>query len=706
MQCERHPSYETVDGLCAGCLFDLALQSSDDDARFAPGTILNDRYQITALIGRGGMGEVYRADDLKLGQPVALKFVPLSIVQDGELLHRLYNEVRLGRQVAHPNVCRLFDLAESDDHPFIVMEFVDGENLQSLLQRLGRLPRQKAMDIAREVCAGVAASHDRGVIHGDLKPANVMIDGRGHARISDFGLSAFAADNTRRTLIAGTPAYMAPEQRTGELSARSDVYALALVLKEILAGYRGLPSELQETMERCGAADPANRPSAREVLAAFPSIDPLEAALAAGETPTPEMVAATEPSVRLSPRVAWIALAAVVAGFLLILFTKEGVSLEGRTALPYSPRVLSERARKIAGGVAVDRASWFEADPAIHFYYRQSPRPMASNELDGRVTLDEPPPTLPGMITLSLTPAGAIRSLEHVEEKPSLSLTVYYALLIPLLIAGVVMALRNMRAGRGDLRGARRIAAWMFLCRMLYWLFAAHHARSFVDEYRLFGLALARSLLYAAEVWIAYLAAEPYIRRWRPQTIIGWKRLLEGRWSDAAVGRDLLIGCGFGIAMLWLEEIRHAIIGASPISMAVPALSSSATWVSLLFYFQTRAIFYSLFALFFMLLLRALLKQGLIASAVWVIAIAVLLAAEQHVADFVLGVLLALIVLFVLNRYGLLACTVAFFWYLLLESTPLTVRADRWYFDRSVAVLILFSALALWSRTALAKSEA
>ncbi len=551
----------------------------------------------------------------------------------------------------------------------------------------------------------MAASHDRGVIHGDLKPANVMIDGRGHARISDFGLSAFAADDTRRTLIAGTPAYMAPEQRKGELSARSDVYSMALVLKEILAGYRDLPSEIQEMMERCGAADPANRPSAREVLAAFPSIDPLEAALAAGETPTPEMVAATEPSVRLSPRVAWIAFAAVVAGFLLVLFTKEGVSLEGRTALPYSPRVLSERARKIAGGVAVDRAWWFEADPAIHFYYRQSPRPMASNELDGRVTLDEPPPTLPGMITLSLTPTGAIRSLDHVDERPSLSLTVYYALLIPLLIAGVVMARRNMRAGRGDLRGARRIAAWMFLCRMLYWLFAAHHARSFVDEYRLFGLALARSFLYAAEVWIAYLAAEPYIRRWRPQTIIGWKRLLEGRFSDAAVGRDALIGCGFGILMLFLEEVRHTLIGAPPISMAVPALSSSATWVSLLFYFQTRAIFYSLFALFFMLLLRALFKQMLIASAFWVIALAVLLAAEQHVADFGLGALLALIVLFVLNRYGLLACTVAFFWYLLLESTPLTVRADRWYFDRSIAVLILFSALVLWSRTALAKSE-
>ena len=110
--CPHRPG-ESVSGLCPQCLFEVALKSSEDFARFTPGTILNDRFQITALIGRGGMGEVYRADDLKLGQPVALKFVPLAIAQNGELLQRLYNEVRLGRQVAHPNVCRLFDIRSS-----------------------------------------------------------------------------------------------------------------------------------------------------------------------------------------------------------------------------------------------------------------------------------------------------------------------------------------------------------------------------------------------------------------------------------------------------------------------------------------------------------------------------------------------------------------------------------------------------------------
>jgi hypothetical protein len=688
-----HQASESVGGLCPQCLFEVALKASEDFARFTPGTILNDRFQITALIGRGGMGEVYRADDLKLGQPVALKFVPLAIAQSGELLQRLYNEVRLGRQVAHPNVCRLFDLADYEGHPFIVMEFVDGENLESLLQRVGRLPQRKAIDIGREICAGLAASHDRDVIHGDLKPANIMIDGRGHARVSDFGLSALAADMTRRTLIAGTPAYMAPEQRKGQLSVRSDVYALGLVLEELTKGHRNIPSELKEKIAKCLAIDPANRPgSAGEVLAAFPSGDLLDAAVAAGETPSPDLVAATEPSIRLSRRVAWFVFAAVLIGMSIVVFTKERVSLEGRTPLPYSPAILARHARRIAGGVAADQASWFAADPSIRFYYRQSPKPMASNDPDGRVTLDEPPADLPGMVSLSMTPDGAIRPVVHVEEKTPLPLTVYYALLVPLIVAGAFVARRNIRSGRGDVRGALRIAAWVFFCRTLYWVFAAHHTQSFVDEFRIFSLAFAKSLMYAAEVWVGYLAVEPYIRRRRPKTIIGWKRLLEGRWNDPIVARDLLLGAGFGVAMVLLEELRRAVPGAAPFTAAVPALASRLSWLELLFYFQTRAIFYSLFGLFLLLLLRAVFRRTLIASAVWVIALAVLLAqAGQKPLDYILGASLALILLLVLNRYGLLTCAVAFFWYLFLTSIPLTIDVHRWYIGTTIAVAVLFA---------------
>src|SRR5712692_2056054 len=139
--------------------------------QLTPGTVLGGRYRVVSLIGSGGMGEVYRADDLKLGQPVALKF--LSRRADPQ---RLVEEVRVGRQVSHPNVCRLYDIAEVDGHLFITMEFVDGEDLASLLRRIGRLPSEKALMLTRDICAGLAAGHEKGVIHRDLKPANVMID--------------------------------------------------------------------------------------------------------------------------------------------------------------------------------------------------------------------------------------------------------------------------------------------------------------------------------------------------------------------------------------------------------------------------------------------------------------------------------------------------------------------------------------------------
>src|SRR5512142_1567727 len=157
-----------------------------DHGRFVPGVTLGGRYRIIGRIGRGGMGEVYRADDLRLSQPVALKFLPADLSQDAARLAQVHAEVRLARQVSHPNVCRVYDVGEEAGLTFLSMEYIDGEDLSSLLRRIGRLPQDKALDIAREVCAGLAASHERGVIHRDLKPANLMIDGQGHVRITDF----------------------------------------------------------------------------------------------------------------------------------------------------------------------------------------------------------------------------------------------------------------------------------------------------------------------------------------------------------------------------------------------------------------------------------------------------------------------------------------------------------------------------------------
>src|SRR5712671_4200076 len=167
---------------------------SSEDGRFLPGTLLGDRYRIISLLGAGGMGEVYRATDLRLGQAVALKFLPEETSRDPKTLARFHNEVRIARQVAHPNVCRVFDIGEVEGFSYLSMEYVDGEDLHSLLRRIGRLPPDKAVEIARKLCAGPAAAHDKGVLHRDLKPGNVMIDGRGRAKITDFGLAVGVED--------------------------------------------------------------------------------------------------------------------------------------------------------------------------------------------------------------------------------------------------------------------------------------------------------------------------------------------------------------------------------------------------------------------------------------------------------------------------------------------------------------------------------
>jgi serine/threonine-protein kinase len=168
------------------------LSSSDSisQGRFAPGALVGGRYRVIGMLGKGGMGEVYRADDLRLGQPVALKFLPEGLSNDPVRLAQFHNEVRIARQVSHPNVCRVYDIGEADGLLYLSMEYVDGEDLASSLRRIGRFPEDKATEISRQLCAGLAAAHLRGVIHRDLKPANVMLDGAGRVRMMDFGLAA------------------------------------------------------------------------------------------------------------------------------------------------------------------------------------------------------------------------------------------------------------------------------------------------------------------------------------------------------------------------------------------------------------------------------------------------------------------------------------------------------------------------------------
>src|SRR5256885_1611270 len=302
-----------------------------ESGRILPGTLLADRYRIVALIGRGGMGEVYRAEDLKLDQDVALKFLPERLVQDGAVLARFHREVRIARDISHPNVCRVFDIGEANGVPFISMEYVDGQDLSTLLRRIGRLPQDKAVDIARQLCAGIAAAHDHGVLHRDLKPANVMLDDRGKVRIMDFGLAGIASDMQGADISSGTPAYMAPEQLTGrEVTIQSDLYSLGLVLYEVITGKRAFeasslndllrlrehssvthPSQVVPDLDplvervilRSLEADPEKRPkTALQMAAALPGCDPLAAALAAGVTATPLFDAAPRRGRGLAPR--------------------------------------------------------------------------------------------------------------------------------------------------------------------------------------------------------------------------------------------------------------------------------------------------------------------------------------------------------------------------------------------------------------------
>ncbi len=447
--------------------------TSVDEGQFLPGVVVAGRYRVAGLLGRGGMGEVYRATDLTLGQAVALKFLPESMSRDDRALARFYNEARMARQVTHPNVCRVYDIGEFEGQHYISMEFVDGEDLSTLLRRIGRMPTDKATEVARKMCAGLAAAHEKGVLHRDLKPANVMIDGRGNVVLMDFGLAGLTAQ-TQADVRSGTPAYMSPEQLAGtEVTIKSDIYALGLVMYEIFTGRRafeaGTLMELMQMQERaapvsvCSVArdldpkveraifrclehDPTGRPASAMAVAAALGGDALAAALAAGETPSPELVAAAGETQGLQPRWALAWLGAALALTAVAAYFAAAWSLTSRLPLDAPPDALALQARNMLRQLGytakpADTAYAFEyasgymdylrthpgeaavrwrnpaagAPPLIDFWYRESPGYMTPElQFGTAISTSDPPLIMSGMIALRTDTEGKLLLLQAV----------------------------------------------------------------------------------------------------------------------------------------------------------------------------------------------------------------------------------------------------------------------------------------------------
>ena len=585
------------------------------------------------------------------------------------------------------------------------MEYVDGEDLSSLLKRVGRFPEDRALEIARQICAGLAAAHERDVIHRDLKPANVMLDGTGKVRITDFGLAGTSGEAIR----AGTPAYMAPEQLAGnDVTARSDIYALGLVLYEIFTGQRALDgknlAELIHKREQSGILPPTaivksldpkierailkclkpevnERPaSALAVAAALPGGDPLAAALAAGETPSPQMVAAAGSREALSLRATLAAASWIVLSTVVIVLLYQRVILLNRVPLPKAPAVLQDRAQEALASLgydparAVDTASGLGLSrdyarfidrtstapdrwsmlrtvrpETVIFWYRTSPQLLVPWGSEYQIGRANPPLTTAGMTLVAVDANGRLSEFHavpsprpadtpappadwkklfvaagldydrfvaaksqmvppfyaderqawegslpdrpeytiRVEAAATAGKPVYFALTGPwsqigraggatppspfaqiigvlasvimpgLMVVGAVLARGNLKAGRGDRAGALRVATFVFTTSMVAWALGASHIPAVGVEINRVFAAIGRGLFEAGLLWVTYLGLEPYVRRYAPDSILGWTKLVAGHWRDPRVGVDLMVGVSAGLAMTLLYAVHN-----------------------------------------------------------------------------------------------------------------------------------------------------
>jgi len=819
---------------------------------FTPGSIIAGRYRLVAMLGKGGMGEVYRADDLTLDHPVALKFLPAGVASDPERLAQFHAELRIARQVSHKNVCRLYDLGEADGRTFLTMEYVDGEDLASLLRRIGRVPQDKAVDIARQLCAGLAAAHERGVLHRDLKPANILLDGDGNVRIADFGLAVAAGETSASR--AGTPQYMAPEQlASGTASVKTDIYALGLVLFELFTGKRAydaktlnelidlqrsgtvstpssvvrdLDPAVERVILRCLEQDPELRPgSAMAVAAALPGGDPLAAALAAGETPSPELVAAAGETNAVSPAIGLSLLALIVVGLMGVAVLSDHVLLVARIPFDKTADGLEDRARDVVEKLGyperpTDTARGFfllddymayvmrtdrspsrwdslgtGAFPSLRFWYRTSPRELNPIGSEWSPGYGDPPMTVSNMVSLMLDTEGRLTQFTAVPPqvddtpetiqanwvplfeaagleferfrevppvwspnayadrraawegplpgRPEITLRVEAALYrgrpaffqvvgpwtrpprmeqpaptsasrlirfgegaIFLLTFGgaLVLARYNIHNGRGDRRGATRVAFFVLAMMTASWVLGASHSSELLTEFNHFMNGfLPPQLRLAGTLWLAYVALEPYVRRYYPEILISWTRMLGGRFRDPRVGRDVLVGVA---AALVVTFIRFAYYLAPPlVGLPPPPPRSSIDFaflfdarhgLSALLTMPSLALNRTLLITLTFVVMRITVKRtwlaAIIAGAIFSFVVPGELT-DQPALNTVFTLAVSAVFMGVLVRFGVLAMSVSFLTNSMLSAAALTGDFSKVYAPGSIWVLALVAAL-------------
>jgi hypothetical protein len=689
-----------------------------------------------------------------------------------------------------------------------------------------------------------------------------MLDGRGKVRITDFGLASFA-DDDRTGEIAGTPAYMAPEQLAGgTLTPQTDLFALGLVLYEIFTGRRAFeatsitdllrqhearavvpPSQLvpdldptiDGAIQRCLEYDaPKRAASALAVAAALPGGDPLAAALAAGETPSPQMVAAAGEAEGL-PVLTAIATGAAVLALVLSAAALGALSgLTDRIPVMKSPEVLVDRAQQLLQavgytetpadskrGFSVDRdylqylrrpaattlrsAAYTSRPAGLTFYYRTSPRQLVPVGSTNNVNSSNPPLNVSGMTLVTLDPQGRLLAFDAVPDqveptgtasapswaamfhaaelderrfssttptrtplnyadtrvawtgelpdRPGVAVRVeaasyrgrpvYFDLVGPwsrperqqerqrgsgesvvstivtitfvcLLIASALVARYNLRSNRSDRRAASRMASVLGSLTMAAWAVGATHVPTSQELARFFG-AIGESLFVSALAFVLYAALEPWVRRFWPNSLKGWTRLVSGHVNDARVGRDVLLGAAAGTLVQLIGRLQAPLYSALgydlPIATTgdVDYLEGMRAVLGSLASMSFDAAFNGMFCVFFVVAMKiALRRMGLAIAATSAFYILVnvpsALRANAHPGvDIALAAAGFVPLLIVTFRYGLLASGVGFFFAFALSATPWSVRLGDWRAGPSLlaaAVLIAVVAYATWAATA------